>query len=202
VRAAGFPANTVPALKIDGKKLQGSRSIGKALDQMRPEPPLYPSDPQLLTAVEEAERWGDEQLQGAARRIIWWVLRRDRSGMASISEGAKLGVPVKVAVATGGPIVAMAARFTEATDENVQAALASLPAWLDQIDSMIAEGVLGAEPPNAADLQISTSLRLLMTLDDLRPVIEGRPAGQNALRAVPEFPGRVPPGLPQEWLPA
>jgi hypothetical protein len=41
-----------------------------------------------------------------------------------------------------------------------------------------------------------------MTLDDLRPLIEARPAGQNALRAVPEFPGRVPPGLPPDWLPA
>jgi hypothetical protein len=39
-----------------------------------------------------------------------------------------------------------------------------------------------------------------MSLDDLRPVIEGRPAGRLALRVVPHFPGRTPPVLPTDWL--
>ena len=55
---------------------------------------------------------------------------------------------------------------------------------------------MGAEPPNAADLQIATSVALLMTLDDLKPFIEGRPAGELARRLVPDFPGRTPAGLP------
>ncbi len=67
---------------------------------------------------------------------------------------------------------------------------------LDQIDAWIAEGVIGAEQPNAADFQIATGLRLAMTMDDLRPAIEGRPAGALATRVVPEFPGRTPAILP------
>ena len=39
-----------------------------------------------------------------------------------------------------------------------------------------------------------------MTLDDLRPAIAGRPAGALAERLVPDYPGRMPPILPREWL--
>jgi hypothetical protein len=39
-----------------------------------------------------------------------------------------------------------------------------------------------------------------MTLDDLRPAIEEGPAGEMAVRAIPDFPGHVPPVLPPAWL--
>jgi glutathione S-transferase len=200
LRALRFPSNTVPSLKIDGRKLTGSRQIARELDRIRPEPPLYPSDPEQRTAVEEAERWGDEVLQAPVRRILWNALKRDRAPLRSYAEGAKLGVPIGLAVRTAAPIVAAAARMNSADDESVRADLAALPGQLQRVDDWIAEGVLGADPPNAADLQIAASLRLAMTLDDLRPAIEERPAGQMALRAIPEFPGHGPPVLPPAWL--
>src|ERR1700742_2595244 len=46
LRAAGFPRNTVPALKIEGEKVQGSREIARALERIKPDPPLFPADPQ------------------------------------------------------------------------------------------------------------------------------------------------------------
>jgi len=200
VRAAGFPGKTVPALKIEGRKLQGSQEIARALDEMHPDPPLFPSDAAARAKVEEAEAWGDEVLQPVARRASWWALKRNRAPMATYSEGARLGIPVGLAVKTGQPIVALSAKFNGSTDEAVRADLAALPANLDKIDAWIAEGVLGAEPPNAADLQIGTSLRLLMSFEDLRPAIQARPAGAMALRVVPDFPGRTPPAFPAEWL--
>ncbi len=200
VRAAGFPGVTVPALRIEGERVQGSREIARALERIRPEPPLFPDDPEQLVAVEDAERWGDEVLQAKARRLAWWALKRDRAPMASYSEGAKLGLPVDLAVKTAAPIVALSARFNGSSDEAVRADLASLPADLDRVDAWIADGTLGGEQPNAADLQIATSLRLLMSFDDIRPAIEHRPAGELALRAVPDFPGRTPPVFPPEWL--
>ncbi len=60
--------------------------------------------------------------------------------------------------------------------------------------------MLGGDEPNAADLMLAPSLRLLMSLDDLRPAIESTPAGEMALRFVPDFPGRIPPVLPAAWL--
>ena len=79
VRAAGFPGPTIPALKIDGRKLQGSREISAALEEIKPDPPLFPSDPELRAKVEEAERFGEEELQHPIRQTLWWALRQDRA---------------------------------------------------------------------------------------------------------------------------
>lgn len=203
LRAARFPGVTVPALKIDGRRIQGSRAIARALDELRPDPPLLPSDPQRRAAVEEAERWGDEVLQPVARRLTWWAFGRDRSTMVTVLEGAKLGVPTSLAVWTAPPIISLAARLNRADDAAVRADLEALPGMLDRVDVLIDEGVLDGDLPNAADFQLATSVRLLMAFDDFRPAIEGRPLGRHALRIVPSFPGRIPSVLaPHERPPA
>jgi glutathione S-transferase len=200
LRGLGFPRNTVPALKIDGRRIQGTGEIARELDRIQPEPPLLPTDPAQRSAVEEAERFGDEDLQSPVRAILWWALRKDKAPLRSYSEGAKLGIPIGLALKTAGPIVAASARFNEATDDNVRRGLAALPAMLQKIDDWIAAGVIGGEQPNIADFQIAPSLRLAMTLDDLRPAIESRPAGELAKRLVPSYPGKTPPVLPPAWL--
>jgi glutathione S-transferase len=195
LRARGFKAPTVPALKIDGRRIQGTRNISRALDEIDPKPPLFPADPARRAAVEEAERWGDEVLQPVPRRLTWWAIKRDRPAGRSFLEGARLGIPVGLAARTARPIIWMSARLNEANDEAVRADLAALPGMLDKVDEWIAEGVLGGQEINAADFQIATSVRLLMCLDDLRPAIQGRPAGALAMRICPEFPGRIGPVL-------
>jgi len=200
LRAVGFPGVTVPALKIDGNKVQGSRQIARELERLRPEAPLFPADPGQRTAVEEAERFGDEELQHPIRQILWWGIKQNREPLRSYSEGAKIGMPIGLAMKTAAPIVALSARFNEASDENAREAVAALPALLDKVDAWIASGVLNGEQLNVADFQIAPSLGLAMTLDDLRPAIENRPAGALAKRIVPNYPGRMPPVLPPEWL--
>lgn len=200
LRGLGFPRNTVPAMKLDGERVQGSREIARALERLRPEPALFPSDPGLRASVEEAERFGDEELQHPVRQIIWWSIKRHRSALASYSEGAKIGVPIGLAVKTGAPIVALSARFNEASDVNVRDALSALPGLLQRVDDWIEAGVLGGEQLNAADFQIAPTIGLAMTLDDLRPAIEKRPAGELARRIVPNYPGRMPAILPAPWL--
>ncbi|HEX5984804.1 MAG TPA: glutathione S-transferase N-terminal domain-containing protein [Solirubrobacterales bacterium] len=200
LRAAGFPGITVPALKVDGDKVQGSRQIARELERLRPEPPLFPADAEKRAAVEEAERFGDEELQHPVRQILWWGIKKDRQPLRSYSEGARLGAPLGLLMKTAAPIVALSARFNEASDENARRAVAALPAMLDRIDAWIESGVLNGEQPNAADFQIAPSLGLAMTLDDLRPAIENRPAAALAKRFVPNYPGRMPPVLPAEWL--
>ena len=54
-------------------------------------------------AVEDAERWGEEVLQPAVRRILWNALKRNRLPLASYAEGARLGVPIGLAVRTAAP---------------------------------------------------------------------------------------------------
>ncbi len=200
LRAMGFPGVTIPALRIGDRKITGSREIAKELDRVQPDPPLFPADPDARASVEQAEAWGETTLQNASRRILWNALRRDRAPLASFSEGARLGIPIGLAVKTAAPIVAMEVRINEATDERVREDLAALPGMLQRIDDWIAEGVLGGEDLNAADLQIGTSVRLLMSLQDLREAITPRPAGELAMRAAPDYPGDAPPILPAAWL--
>jgi glutathione S-transferase len=158
---SGFPRRTVPALRVDGRKIQGSRAISAALDELAPEPPLFPGDPAVRREVEEAERWGDEVLQPVARRIEVWELRRDRRMVgtqladARRIQRARLPISPRLAAATGGPTLAWHARLIGATDDAVHADLRALPAMLDRIDAWIAAGMLGGTQPNAADFQIA-----------------------------------------------
>ena len=200
LRAAGFPAGTVPALRIDGRRVQGSRAIARELDRLVPDPPLFPADPDARAAVEEAEAWGDEILQEVARRLAWNLLSKDSGPIESYLAGARLGLPVPIAAKTAPPIAKLSARFNQADDAHAIADLAALPGLLDRIDGYVADGVIGGPEPNAADLQIAPSVALLMTLEDLRPHIEQRPAGELARRLVPDFPGHTPPAFPAAWL--
>lgn len=200
LRAMGYPGSTVPAARIDGRRIQTTRAIARELERLRPQPPLFPDDPGARAAVERAERWGDEVLQPVARRLSWATMRRDRSGMASFFEGPMLGVSPRVAQAGAWPIVAMSSRLNSAGDAAARADVAAIPQILDHVEALLAEGVIGAAAPNAADFQIAPSIRLMMLFDDLRPAIEGRPAAGHAMRISPHYAGHMPAALPADWL--
>jgi glutathione S-transferase len=199
-RLLGFTRNTVPALKIDGRRVQGSREIARELDRMQPEPPLFPGDPEKRLAVEEAERWGEEELQHPVRQVVLWATHADGASIRGYMEGSRLGMPIGIAARLAPPFIAAGVRANEASDEAVRANLAGFDGMLQQVDEWIAAGVLDGEELNAADFQIGASVRLAMTLRDLRPLIDSRPAGRLARRAVPRFPGDAPPVLPPAWL--
>ena len=203
LKVLGFPSVTVPAMKTeDGRKIQGTREISKTLDEIQPEPKLLPSD-----AVKEAERWGDEELQPVPRRMAWWALinlsGKERTETAKRSlAGYKLGLPVGVAARTVLPIAKVSAKYNKSTDENVKADLAGLPAKIDKVDALISEGVIGGNQLNAADFQIGTSVRLLLAFDDVKDLIEGRPAAEHARRVVRDYEAHFPPVFPKDWLPS
>jgi glutathione S-transferase len=202
LRVLRFPRGTVPALRLDGARVQGTREISAALDALKPERPLFPSDPERRAAVADAERWGDEVYQPVPRRVIWASLRRDRSTIGSYLEGAKLGIPVRLAVLTAPPIIGAAARLNHATDEAIRQDLANLPSLLDHVDGLIRAGVLNGPDLNAADFQIGTSSALLATMEDLEPLLAGRPLLEHARRVAPGYPGHLPKVLPAAWLTA
>ena len=90
LRAMRFPETTVPALKIDGRRVQGSRRISRFLDEHRPEPPLFPADPQRRADVEEAERWGECSYQPVPRRMFRWALARDNGLRRDFADRASM----------------------------------------------------------------------------------------------------------------
>jgi glutathione S-transferase len=202
LRLLRFPGRTVPALVLDGRRIQTTKAIARALDEVRPEPPLVPADAELRATVEEIEAWADEELQQYARRLVYWALPRHSRAVGSYLEGAQLVLPRFMVTPLAPLILRILARDHQATDAAVEADLAALPGILDRIDGWIAGGVLGGPEPTVADLQVATSLALLLSLDDLKPIIGPRPAGELSRRLASGYPGRMPPAFPHAWLPA
>jgi len=194
---------TVPGMRLDGEKLVGSRTIMRRLDELKPDPPLLPPPGDSRYArVLEAERWGDEVLQSVPRTIIDVAFLRRPLAMESYAGDAKLPMPQALR-RPAMPVTAKLMAFkNKARDESARADIAALPGQLDRVDSWIEEGVIGGEQPNAADLQIGSTIRLLMSIGDVCPLIEGRPATQLT-RYFPPMVGSVDAGvLPAEWFPA
>jgi glutathione S-transferase len=187
---------TAPALTLDGKRIQTTMKIARALEALRPEPPLFGED-----SIESAEAWADSVLQDGVRQLSRYAVGRDPEAMASFVHAPLLGIPpnlVKKSVAVLRPIVSRQMRPKTGTAE---ACLAALPGQLDRVDALLAEGVIGGERPNAADFQVAPSVRLMLNFDQLREHIAERPAGRHALRLVPEYPGRFREVFPAAWLP-
>lgn len=200
LRVLGFSGSRVPALRLDGQHLQGSRTITRALETLQPEPRLFPPDPSERAAVESAELWGEEVLQDVPRRLTWGALKRDRSGIESLLEGSHTGIPVSIGAPASIPVIPLSAWLNRVSDDALRADLARVPDLLDRVDEMIAEGVIGNAEPNAADFQIAPSVRLFSVLEDVRPALEGRPAAELAERVASRLQGHIPPVFPADWL--
>ena len=194
VRAVGFRGYTVPALKIDGRRIQHSLDISRELDRLRPDPPLFPADPEARAAVESAERWGEAELQPVSRRILRWALTEQHEARLWLARDAKLPLPALQAKITK-PVARRFASASGASRERVAHDVAELPGKLDRVDALIGEGVLSADQPNAATFQVGTSVRALTSFPEIKPMIEGRPAGALAEALLPEWP-EVPVRLP------
>jgi glutathione S-transferase len=199
VRTRGFRGNTVPAIKIDGRKVQTSRAISRVLEEVKPDPPLFPSDPERRVEVEEAERWGDEVFQDVPRRIVRWLTAHSQEARVMIARD--VGIPLPAAAAwINAPVARRLAGKVDA-DATIKQTIAGVPVALDHVDELISNGVIGGEEPNAADFQIATSVRAIMTVQDLRPAYEGRPAAELAMRYLPELGNDFPAGMyPTELL--
>ncbi len=195
----GFETMGVPGLKIDGRRVQGTRPIARALDELVAERPLFPADPVARKAVQDAERWGEE-LQNAVRRLFYCAGRRDHDVFRSVMSPAR-SLPMRTALYVATPLVIrLATGAHRASDAAGREDLELLPERLDQIDAWIAEGVLGGEQLNAADFQIAVNVSAMLLFDQLRPFIEGRPAAALGRRVAPDYVGHVPDILPHEWL--
>jgi glutathione S-transferase len=209
VRAHGFRAWTVPALMIDGRRVQGSLAIARELDRLAPDAGLFPREDGRRRAVEDAERFGHDELQPLARRVFRWAGMRDNAIRAWMARYV-VGMPAPALAGYAfAPVMVFFARYvSKASAARVRDDLARLPGLLDRADALLADATIGGDEPNAADLQILTSIRLLIAHEDLRPFVAPRPCGQAALRLIPHYPraGRdalppVPAALPPGWLP-
>lgn len=195
LRLAGFRGGTVPAIKLDGRRVQGSRRIARALEAYQPAPALFNGDPR----AQEAERWGDEELQELPRVLMRWGLVRDLRLRRWLGEVSGLPSPA-IAARTSGPTARYYARAIGADEGAARRAVEQLPQSLSHADALLEEGVLDVESPSAATLQVLSSVRALDGFADLHDHVSAHPAAAAARKLFPEFPGPVPPFLPPAWL--
>jgi glutathione S-transferase len=191
-----FGARTVPGLVLEsGQKLSGSRTIMRRLDEIAPAPPLFPADAARRAEVERAEEWGDQVWQPLARRLVWQTLTRAPQAMVSYQDGSRLPRLPAPAVRALAPLVNGAERRLNRADaDRVRADLRALPSHLDRIDGWLADGVIGGDAVNAADLQIAATSRLMLTLGDVVPLFGGRPAEGHARGLFRDWAGSTPVG--------
>ncbi len=79
---------TVPGLVVDGEPVHGSRAILAKLEEIAPDPPLYPAP--IAEQVREAERWGDDELQQLGRDLAWGALHFRPEAMGTVAGGEPL----------------------------------------------------------------------------------------------------------------
>src|SRR5262245_12745500 len=130
LRVLRFPGTTVPALVLNGRRLQTTKTIARALDEVRPEPRLVPDDPR----VAEIEAWCDGDFQQMGRWIVYWALPRHIDAVDGYLEGSKLILPRFMVKPLAPVIIRILARDHKARDEAVRVDLATLPGLLDRID--------------------------------------------------------------------
>jgi glutathione S-transferase len=193
-----YGARTVPGMLVDGEPVHGSRAILARLEELVPDPPLYPAD--KADAVREAERWGDEELQDLGRRMPWGSLHFRPEALGTFGGGGMLD-----AAGTDFAIgfVRSSWKYHGITAQRLHDDLQALPAKLDHVDALIAGGVIGGDRPNAADLQIGSTLEVLATVGDLQGLLRDRPAGRLATQWFEGRQGEIPAGaFPAGWVPA
>ncbi len=201
LRMLGFHGKTVPAMKADGRKVQGTRR-DLALRSTRSSRMTAARD--LRRGQRRPSDGATNELQPVPRRLAFWaLLHLSGQGAHGARRGCRCratgsGMPIGVARRTGLPLIAkMAAGYNHSTDENVRADLAALPGKIDRVDALIAEGVIGGDTAERGRLPDRDDVRLLLAYEDLKPYVEGRPAADARAPRRARLQRGVPEGLPR-----
>ena len=120
----------MPGLTLDsGEKISGSRAILRRLEEVAPEPSLFPADPEARAEVERAEEWGDEVWQPMARRLLWTTFAKAPGAMVSYQDGSRLPrLPAPAVRALAPFVVPVERRLNAAREGAVRADLSPCPA--------------------------------------------------------------------------
>lgn len=183
----GDRLGTVPALAAGERRISTNHGIARFLDEHHSQSPLFPADPARRAEVEQAERWANETLQMAARRILGTGVLRDPAGYARSTGQGRLGYLLYEREWMRRLIIPRILRGVFASGTAPERdPIAELPAMLDRIDAWIGAGVLGGATANAADLMITPSLALILYRRDAAPMFDDRPALELVDRHLPE----------------
>ncbi len=185
LRLRGFPGGTVPALVHDGRKVQTNLAISRFLDEVRPDPPLFPDDPARRATVEEIERWVDDELQMETRRLILAAGLGWPGTLIDHGDDGRMGPLLWKRRWARRIGLRLPITVFKVNREAERKLLDRMPRHLDRIDAWIESGVLNGEQLTAADYAVAANVALLTYRSDLRPEVECRPIGRLVDRVLP-----------------
>jgi glutathione S-transferase len=130
----------LPVLGLEGRRIGDSTAIIAALETHRPDPPLYPGDPERRRRALALEEHFDEQLAPRLRRLFWHHTLGDteatlRAAMPSAGPARRRVMRVLAPVAV--PIVRRDYDVREATAAD---ALEGVRAALDRVERELGGG--------------------------------------------------------------
>jgi glutathione S-transferase len=130
---------TLPTMDLDGERIVDSTAIIAALEQLRPDPPLYPDDPEERRRALELEDFFDEHAGHDMRRVGFWELRDDLDfglRFMTTDQPRLRAAIVRTRLRVAFPFVwrYMNGRY-DFTEESVERSRGVLAAALDRIES-------------------------------------------------------------------
>jgi glutathione S-transferase len=130
----------VPILELEGKVIGDSTAIIAALEAYKPDPPLYPSDPDERSRALELEDYFDEQLAPAVRALGFFHTLEDES--ADIQDLVPGFGPIRVRMMNAMMPVAKALvrRDYGATEKGAQEAMETIRAVADRVEVELGDG--------------------------------------------------------------
>jgi glutathione S-transferase len=179
-------------MDLEGRRVWDSTAIIAALEEFRPDPPLYPADPAARERALELEDYFDEQLAPRVRRLLWHHTLPDTDAAVDAvlpdESSLKRGFMRRTA-----PIAeAMVRRDYSVDADSAAEATAGIRAAMDRLESELGGGeYLAGGSFSVADLAgaaLFTPLlapagrpwapRLVEPLRPLRAELEARPGGR------------------------
>jgi glutathione S-transferase len=185
LRLRGFPGGTVPALAWDGKRVQTNVEIARFLDEVEPDPPLFPADPERRAAVEEVERWVDGEFQMVTRRLVLAGALDWPGTLIDHGDDGRMGPLLWKRRWARRVGIRLPIAYFKVNRESERRLLDRLPADLDRIDAWIEQSVLNGDELTAADYAVAANVALLAYRSDLRPEVERRPVAELLDRVLP-----------------
>jgi glutathione S-transferase len=176
---------TFPILSIDGRRISDSTAIIAALEELCPEPRLYPIDATERLRALALEDYFDEELGPAIRLFAWHEFGKDRKSfealMKSTAPGALAKLPAGLTVAYARAFTAL--RFRADDAEKAERARAKVLASLDRLEAALGDReYLVGDRFSVADL---TAASLFYPL--AQPEEGPTPAGQDGAAGFEAF---------------
>jgi glutathione S-transferase len=147
---------TFPILVLDGEAVGDSSEIIAALERLRPDPPLYPADPQARQLALELEEHFDEELGPHSRLLAMHHMLRD-GGLFLGAFAPDLPAPRRILARASFPLLRRQVRATMGIDEqSVELAFEKVRAAGDRFRAELSpSGYLVGDGFSVADLTLA-----------------------------------------------